>query len=339
MEPKMQSGDDEARIAARRQCEQMTGDRFCFHALAAALAGFAAAGMLDLRFLNGFIPLAIFMMLYPMMLDVENAKAAEVFKKPGLPAAALFINFLLAPLLIFTISWAFPPKSNPLLTVGMVVFGLIPCGGMVPAYTGALGGNVTLSVVISGASLFLCAGVAPLWMRILLGRWVPFPYTETAGYLLGVIGLPFVLANFSRRVIIGRWGAGAFAEVKAGLRGCVRWGFMALIFIIFSQNGKLLFKDLALIPEIILPASIFLVLLLLFSTFAGKIAGWCEEDATALTVSVSVKNTAVSIAFAASSLGPDAVLAIGIIGPLVQAPIMLCYLALSRRSAKRLKLH
>jgi arsenite transporter len=332
MGPKMQGGDDEAKIAARRQCEQITGDRFGFHALAAALAGLVASGMFDLRSLNGFIPLALFMMLYPMMLDVEAGMAGQLLKKPGLPVAALLINFVLAPLLISSISWAFPPRSNPLLTVGMVVFGLIPCGGMVPAYTGALGGNVTLAVVISGASLFLCAGVAPLWMRIFLGRWVPFPYMEIAGYLLGVIGLPFVLADLSRRVIIGRWGAETFAEAKGGLRGCVRWGFMTLIFIIFSQNGKLLLKDPALIPEIILPASIFLVSLLLFSRFAGKCAGWCDEDATALTVSVSVKNTAVSIAFAASSLGPEAALAIGIIGPLVQAPIMLCYLALSRRS-------
>lgn len=158
----MSDTEETESIAACEQTQPLQGNWFCLYALAVAMGGLVASEILDLGFLNRFIPLALFVMLYPMMLDVEIAKAASLIKRPGLLTMALFLNFILAPLLVFAISWAFLPRTHPMLTVGMVVFGLIPCGGMVPAYTGALGGNVTLSLVISTPSLFLCAGLAPL---------------------------------------------------------------------------------------------------------------------------------------------------------------------------------
>ncbi len=337
MEPIVSDRGEAEPIAARDQSLSMHGDRLCLYAMASAAAGLLASEILDLRFLNRFIPLALFMMLYPMMLDVEIVKAAGLLKRPGLLTMALFMNFILAPLLVFSVSWAFLPKSHPMLAVGMVVFGLIPCGGMVPAYTGAVGGNVTLSVVISAVSLFLCTGLTPLWMWVLLGRWLSFPYMQIAGYFLGVIGLPFLLADLSRRAIIARWGRETFVETRIRLRRSVSWGFMSLMFIIFSQNGKLLLENPALILEIAIPASIFIVALLVFSGSVAKLARQGGEDAEAFTVSVSVKNTAIAMAFATTSLGSEAALAIGVIGPLVQAPIMLLYLELNYRTWGGLK--
>lgn len=333
----MSDTEETESIAACEQTQPLQGNWFCLYALAAAMGGLVASEILDLGFLNRFIPFALFMMLYPMMLDVEIAKAASLIKRPGLLAMALFMNFILAPLLVFAISWAFLPRTHPMLTVGMVVFGLIPCGGMVPAYTGALGGNVTLSLVISTLSLFLCAGLAPLWMWVFLGRWFSFPYMEITGYFLGVIGLPFLLAGLSRRAIIARWGLRTFAETRTSLRRFVIWGFMALMFIVFSQNGKLFLKNPGLVIRVAFPASIFIIALLVVSRSATKLARQEDEDAKALSVSVSVKNTAIAMAFAASSLGAEAALAIGVIGPLVQAPIMLLYLELSHRRGSDLK--
>lgn len=324
-------------IAAREQSLSLQGDSLCLYALATAVAGAVASWIFDLRFLNRFIPLALFMMLYPMMLDVEIVKAAGLLKRPGLLTMALLMNFILAPLLVFAVSRAFLPKTHPMLTAGMVVFGLIPCGGMVPAYTGAVGGNVSLSVVISAVSLLLCTGLVPLWMWVFLGRWLSFPYMEISGYFLGIIGLPFLLADLTRRAIIARWGLATFAETRTRLRRSVLWGFMALMFIIFSQNGKLLLENPALILEIVIPASIFIVALLVLSGSAARLARQGDEDAKAFTVSVSVKNTAIAMAFATTSLGSEAALAIGVIGPLVQAPIMLLYLELSHRTGSGLK--
>ncbi len=63
------------------------------------------------------IPVALFMMLYPMMLDIELGDMGETLKRPGLLGIALIVNFALSPLIMIVVSYVFKLTALPSLVV------------------------------------------------------------------------------------------------------------------------------------------------------------------------------------------------------------------------------
>ena len=110
--------------------------------------------------------LALFLMLYPPMLEVDFAGVKEVFTKPWLVVAALFLNFLVSPLLIFGLLHLFVGSSGLNLMLGIILYGAVPGGGMAPAFTGMLKGNVNLSVTISAIGSVLTIGIVPFGQSV-----------------------------------------------------------------------------------------------------------------------------------------------------------------------------
>ncbi len=69
--------------------------------LAAMLLGLAVGRVYRPHCIDAVMCLALFLMLYPPMLEMDFAGVKEVFTKPWPVVAALFLNFLVSPLLIF----------------------------------------------------------------------------------------------------------------------------------------------------------------------------------------------------------------------------------------------
>jgi ACR3 family arsenite transporter len=305
----------------------------------AILSGLVVGHIYPLPFLTSFISVALFLMLYPSMLQIEIGEIGAAFKRPGILVVALLINFGLAPILIFGLVHLFYINIEASLMIGVMLFGMVPCGGMVPAYTGMLGGNVSLSVSITATSLALSIGMVPLWARLLIGRIVPVPTSLVAEYLVLAIVVPMALASVTRGWMIARTGSAYFEKMKDYLQMLPGYGLMFLLFIIFSVTEHRVVSSPSLFLQIVGPTSCFLLILLIFSTCLNIWLGLRYQDAVALTVSSGAKNNAVAIAVAAASFGVETASVIAIVGPLVQLPIMLGYIKVTQTVRKRVLQH
>ncbi len=145
-----------------------------------------------------------------------------MYSRPLPLLLALLFNALLSPALMFglTVLFAAGPLAGPAtgpdtgLTLGLLLFGMIPAGGMGPAYTGMLDGNVNLSITISAVSLLLSLGLVPLWSWVLIGKIVQVPVLLILKYLLLIVFLPAVIALLIRRGLMKKFGRPAFEEMK-----------------------------------------------------------------------------------------------------------------------------
>ena len=163
---------------------------------------------------EALIPVALFVMLFPAMLEVDFSGIKRIALEPELLMAALVLNFLVSPLLIFAMLQFFEAGSAPRVSAGLILYGTIPCGSMVPAFTGMLGGNVNLSVTITTVSLVLSLAIVPLWTKCLIGSEISVPAILVFRHLCFIILIPLVTALAARRIIIRSKGHRAFSKVK-----------------------------------------------------------------------------------------------------------------------------
>jgi len=298
--------------------------------LAAIALAYAAGKAYPAPPIDSAIPVALFLMLFPAMLEVDLAGIRAVLFAPVLLVGSLVLNFFVSPLLMFGILHAIPIQNETYLTVGMTLYSAVPCGGLVPVYTGMLNGNVGLAVTITAASLLLSLGIVPLWITALIGTMVPVPPMLIFTYLAGIIIIPLTLALVTRSIVVRRRGVQAFSVLKERMKVLSSCGLILFLFVMSLLHGDRVVNQPALVLRIALVVSIFMGVLVALSGVLGSAFNWRSEDVVALKISTAAKNNAVALALAYSAFGADAALVNAISGPLVQLPILLGFIAVWR---------
>ncbi|MDD5171027.1 MAG: hypothetical protein PHN75_19580, partial [Syntrophales bacterium] len=110
-------------------------------------------------------------------------------------------------------------------------------------------------------------------------------------------------------------------------------GLLMMMFIIAVTNGRLISDNPALILDLIFPAVSFSLLLLIAATIAGMAFRLPYGDRVALTIGATTKNTAIAMGLATAAFSGQEALSIAVAGPLVQLPVMLCYMNVLARFA------
>ena len=297
----------------------------------AVLAGLGVGQFCQPVFFKLLVPLALFMMLFPAMVNIEINKIKETLGAPRILGLTLFLNYVLSPLLIVAIVRLFFTDAHADLSAGLILYGIIPCGGMVPAFTSMKNGNVSLAVTTTAVNLLISILAVPIWTPILLGRIFPVPLLLIGKYLLVIIAVPLTLAEISRKLFIRRYGEATFQKAKQRIKGMQNYGLMLMLFILFALNGKRVFNAPGLILNVMCPTAVFLATLFFVSRLFSSLFRMRAEDATAFIFCTTAKNNAVAMALAITAFGPEAALTNAVAGPLVQLPMLLIYLhAISR---------
>jgi arsenite transporter len=271
---------------------------------------------------------ALFLMLYPPMLDVDFGGLKKALTEPWLLIAALVLNFLVSPLLIFGLLHLFVGGGGLYLMPGIILYGTVPGGGMVPAFTGMLKGNVNLSVTISAIGSILSLAFVPLWTKWLIGAHLGVPSLLIFRHLCIIIAIPLTLAMLTRRIILREMGESIFVLFKQRFKALSGVGLPMMVLAMSLLYGGRVLNEPLLVLKIAGPVSSFLMIMFVLSGALGKAFQSRPEDAIAFSLSTAAKNNAVSLALSFSAFGGDAALVNAIAGPLVQLPILLGFIAL-----------
>jgi len=253
--------------------------------------------------LKTLITIVVFMMIYPMMVNIRLealAKAARNLKGLGLTLA---YNFVWAPILGFVLSRLF--LHDPEVGFGFLLVMVVPCSSMSIGYTGLAGGNLELATVAVATSFVTAIAAIPFWLSILAGAYnVPVPLGILMNAILTVLILPMILGYLTRLILVRWLGETGFKRVAPLFPSITLVSMFLIIFLIFFMKAAILVQKWQLMVWLIVPNLAFVTLTLLLITWVDKRVGLSYEDHMGIVFASTGKNNGTAIALATAAFSP-----------------------------------
>ncbi|AEG13926.1 Bile acid:sodium symporter [Desulfofundulus kuznetsovii DSM 6115] len=277
--------------------------------------------------LQVFYPVALFIMLYPMMVGIKIGEVVGAARRVGFMTVVMVFNYLISPLLAALLARVFL-SGYPDFAVGLILTGVVPCAGMIVAWTAMAKGNAPMTLVITVTSLLAGIVLIPLWMSALAGKYVPVDAWKMLQTIFYTIVVPLVLGNLTRVWLVKKWGQKKFADYKPVFPAVSALGMYLVFFISMMSESVTLVRNPQYLGVIALPLVIFYTLLFGVSILYARLTRTGYPDMVALAYGVSGKNISIALALAVVFFSPLTVMIIAV-KPLIQVLFMAGFFRLS----------
>lgn len=320
-------------------------------ALGHLVPGFdSAVGAVEIDGVSLPIALGLLVMMYPVLAKVRFDRIDSVTSDRRLLIASLLLNWVLGPLLMFTLAWLMLPDL-PEYRTGLIIVGLARCIAMVIIWNDlACGDREAAAVLVAINSVFQVVmfavlgwfylSVLPGWLGLDQATLDVSPWTIAKSVLI-FLGIPLVagfLSRFLGERIRGReWYEERFLP-KVG--PWALYGLLFTIVILFSLQGDQIIDRPLDVARIALPLLAYFALMWGGGFAVGIALRMSYERTTTLAFTAAGNNFELAIAVAIGTFGATSGQALaGVVGPLIEVPVLvgLVYVSLALRSRLRTK--
>lgn len=277
------------------------------------------------RLLQGAITPVLFLMVYPMMINIDLKEVFNVRDHVAPVALSLAINFAVVPAIAVALARLFF-AGNPAYAVGLYLIALIPTSGMTAAWTGLADGDLEAALVAMAANLLTAVVVLPAYLSLLVGDGVAFDPGALYRQMALFVVVPMVAGNITRRLVLRTQGSSGFKRLKPLFGGASSLGVMAIVFIAMTMRSEAILSDPIGSAITIVPLVLFYGVLLVIGVAVGRTL-LAPEQGVALIYATSMRNLsiAVAIAVASETLPTEAILPIAL-AYLLQPPLGAVYM-------------
>jgi arsenite transporter len=299
---------------------------------------FAAIARVEVAHVNLIVAVLIWVMIYPMMIQIDWSSVRDVGKNPKGLALTLVINWLVKPftmaalgVLFFNVIFApwVDPQTASEYIAGMILLGVAPCTAMVFVWSQLVKGDANYTLLqVSVNDLIMIVAFAPI-AGLLLGVTdisVPWPTLLLSTALYVVLPL---LAGVATRFVLERRSSTAVAQFTAGLKPWSVLGLLATVVLLFGFQAQTLVQKPLVIAMIAVPLVIQTYGIFFIAWWAAKRLRLAHNIAgpACLIGTSNFFELAVAVAISLFGLNSGAALAT-VVGVLVEVPVMLSLVAI-----------
>ncbi|HMM86480.1 ACR3 family arsenite efflux transporter [Azohydromonas sp.] len=302
---------------------------------------FEAIAALEWAHVNLVVAVFIWVMIYPMMIQIDFAAVREVGQRPRGLVLTLVVNWLVKPFTMAALAvlffehlfapWVDPASASEYIA-GMILLGVAPCTAMVFVWSQLVKGDPNYTLVqVSVNDLIMVVAFAPIAAFLLGVTDVHVPWQTLLLSVVLYVVLPLVAGIATRR----RWlrdGPQALAARVARIKPWSVAGLIATVVLLFGLQAETLVAQPLVIAMIAVP----LVLQSYGIFFVAALgARWLKlpHDVAAPACLIGTSNffeLAVAVAISLFGLSSGAALAT-VVGVLVEVPVMLSLVAIANR--------
>ncbi|MEE4197453.1 MAG: ACR3 family arsenite efflux transporter [Bacteroidales bacterium] len=299
----------------------------------------------SLEFANVNIPVAvlIWLMIYPMMLQVDFTSIKNIGKRPRGVVWTLIINWAVKPFSMAFFAWIFFSKIyaawiDPALAgeyiAGAIILGAAPCTAMVFVWSYLTDGDPNYTLVqVSVNDLIILVAFVPI-VGLLLGITnISIPYDTLVASVIIFVVIPLVAGGITQRILVRRRGETWFKQnFLPRLKPVSIVALLITLVLLFAFQGQNILNN----PLIILLAAVPLVIQTYFIFFLAWFGGRklnLPHSTCAPAAMIGASNffeLAVAVAIALFGLHSPAAL-VTVVGVLVEVPVMLSLVALANK--------
>ncbi len=271
----------------------------------------------------------LFLMVYPMMINLDLRELLKIRRHAGLVGASLVLNFGLAPLVAVGLARLFF-AGDPHYAVGLYFIALIPTSGMTAAWTGLAGGDLEGALVAMSVNLLAAVAILPAYLSVLVGANVGFEPAALYRQLALIIALPMVAGAVTRWGLLRQYGSDGFRRLKPTFGGLSSFGVVTIVFVAMAMRSESILADPIASLAVIVPLVVFYAIVL----GAGSVVGrrlFDSSRAVSLVYATNMRNLSIALAIAAAPGFPpvEAVLPIAL-AYLLQPPLGAAYMQYRR---------
>lgn len=306
--------------------------------------GIEVISSLEIARVNIPVAILIWLMIYPMMLQVDFGSIKKIGKKPRGVVWTLIINWAIKPFTMAFFAWIFFDKLysawiDPNLAgeyiAGAIILGAAPCTAMVFVWSYLTDGDPNYTLVqVSVNDLILLVLFVPI-VGLLLGITdVIIPYDTLVASVVIFVVVPLVAGVITQRILLRSHGIQWFKDMfLPKLKPISIVALLVTLVLLFAFQGQNILNN----PLIILLAAVPLVIQTYFIFFLAWFGGKklkLNHAVCAPAAMIGASNffeLAVAVAIALFGLQSPAAL-VTVVGVLVEVPVMLSLVAFANRN-------
>ena len=304
---------------------------------------FTALAAFEFARVNLVVAALIWIMIYPMMVQVDFGSIRDIRNKPKGLIITLVVNWLIKPFTMAALGWLFfrvffvdlvDPETATEYIAGMILLGVAPCTAMVFVWSHLTKGDANYTLVqVSVNDLIMIFAFAPLAGFLLGVTDVVVPWETLLLSVLLYVVIPLAAGIVTRKALYRPDSPERLASLLNALKPYSIAGLLGTVVLLFGLQAETILAQpldivLIAIPLLIQTYGIFAVAYL-----AAR--WWRVEHAVAAPCAlIGTSNffeLAVAVAISLFGLHSGAALAT-VVGVLVEVPVMLSLVDIVNRT-------
>jgi len=303
-----------------------------------AIAGF------EIAHVNIIVAIFIWVMIYPMMVQIDFSSIKDVGKNPKGLILTIIINWFIKPFTMAALGWLFfnllfvdlvDPSSAQEYIAGMILLGVAPCTAMVFVWSQLTKGDPNYTLVqVSVNDLIMIFAFAPISAFLLGVSDIQVPWETLFASVALYVLLPLIAGVYTRKILNNRHAEKSLNNLLASLKPWSMVGLLATVILLFGFQADTIVSDPSTIALIAIPLVIQTYGIFIIAYVAAK---WMKlpHNIAAPACLIGTSNffeLAVAVAISLFGLHSGAALAT-VVGVLVEVPVMLSLVYIINRTA------
>jgi len=293
------------------------------------------------------IAVGLFAMMYPVLARVRYEEIGRLAGDRRMLWLPLVLNWVVGPLVMFVLAWAFL-ADRPALRTGLIVIGLARCIAMVLIWNDLARGDReagALLVAINSVFQILAYALLGTFYLAILPGWlgldvqdVAFSTWDITKAVLVFLGIPLVLGYLTRTIGVARrgreWYDGSFGPRIGPI---ALYGLLFTVVVMFALQGEAIAADPGAVVRIAVPLLGYFAVMWCTALFSSRALGLPYARSATVAFTAAGNNFELAIAVSIGVWGVTSGQALtGVIGPLVEVPALVALVYVSLWLRRRL---